>query len=307
MAKKPATNNDDVLAAFASHLRLMENRTPQTVGTYTAHARTFSRYLGEVHCGLSLTEVESQHIHLFLLHEGERGLSQGTRTIAYFALKALYSFLLAIGEVTVNPVIAVVVRHTQHLRTEVYTDAEAEQILSWVSKQEKPRWVVGHVVLSTLRFTGLRLTELVTLNLSQMDLGARRISVIGKGRKPRMIPVPPALVPVLGAYLEDIRPALTPSPYLFVNPGSHQANERRFGPMPLYKLVRQAGERAGVPGRHFPHRWRHTYATSLLRHGEDIHVVQRLLGHSNIATTARYLHLSDADLMAAVDRAFPAS
>ncbi|MFI5036230.1 MAG: tyrosine-type recombinase/integrase [Acidimicrobiales bacterium] len=66
----------------------------------------------------------------------------------------------------------------------------------------------------------------------------------------------------------------------------------------------RAGVQAGVSGRHFPHRWRHTYATSLIRRGEDIHVVQRLMGHSNIATTTRYLHLSDADLSAAVDRAF---
>ena len=58
-------------------------------------------------------------------------------------------------------------------------------------------------------------------------------------------------------------------------------------------------------GRHFPHRRRHTYPTSPVRRGEDIHVVQRLMGHANIATTTRYLHLSDADLRAAVDRAFP--
>jgi len=66
-----------------------------------------------------------------------------------------------------------------------------------------------------------------------------------------------------------------------------------------------AGTSTGVAGRHFAHRWRHSYATSLVRRGEDIHVVQRLMGHSNIATTSRYLHLSDADLLAAVDRAFP--
>jgi site-specific recombinase XerD len=71
--------------------------------------------------------------------------------------------------------------------------------------------------------------------------------------------------------------------------------------------VLEAGTSAGVAGRHFPHRWRHSYATSLVRRGTDIHVVQRLMGHSNIATTSRYLHLQDADLLAAIDRAFPES
>ncbi|MGO9407971.1 MAG: tyrosine-type recombinase/integrase [Acidimicrobiales bacterium] len=60
-----------------------------------------------------------------------------------------------------------------------------------------------------------------------------------------------------------------------------------------------------MAGWHFAHRWRHTYATSLVRRGEDIHTVQRLLGHASITTTTRYLHLSDADLLAAVPRAFP--
>jgi len=71
------------------------------------------------------------------------------------------------------------------------------------------------------------------------------------------------------------------------------------------KLVQRAGEGTGVAGRHFPHRWRHSYATNLMRRGTDIHVVQRLLGHATIATTARYLHLDDGDLADAVDRAFP--
>jgi site-specific recombinase XerD len=72
------------------------------------------------------------------------------------------------------------------------------------------------------------------------------------------------------------------------------------------KLVLRAGNGAGVTGRRFPHRWRHSYATSLLRRGVDIHVVQRLMGHSNITTTTRYLPLCDADLSDAVDKAFPA-
>jgi len=75
----------------------------------------------------------------------------------------------------------------------------------------------------------------------------------------------------------------------------------------LHNLVLEAGALAGMAGRHHPHRWRHSYATSFVRRGVDIHVVQRLMGHSSIATTTRYLHLSDADLIKAIDRGFPAS
>jgi site-specific recombinase XerD len=145
----------------------------------------------------------------------------------------------------------------------------------------------------------------VTLRTSEVDLDARRISLVGKGRKPRVVPIPHDLAAVLRDYLDDVRPQLPASSYLFANPRGNRKLRGRYGPRALYGLVLEAGTSAGVTGRHFPHRWRHTYATCLIRRGVDLHVVQRLLGHSNIATTTRYLRLSDADLLAAVDRAFP--
>ncbi len=122
------------------------------------------------------------------------------------------------------------------------------------------------------------------------------------------MPIAPPLVPILENYLATLRPAAPKSAFFFVNPSAQRGGTHagRFGPSSVAVLVRAAGTGAGVSGRHFPHRWRHSYATTLLRRGADIHVVQRLLGHSNIATTTRYLHLSDTDLADAVDKAFPA-
>ena len=100
---------------------------------------------------------------------------------------------------------------------------------------------------------------------------------------------------------------LPKSPFVFANPATPRRS-LHYGSYCLrtvQELVADAGSKAGVSGRHFPHRWRHTYATSLLRRRVDIHLVQRLLGHSNIVTTARYIHLADADLADAVDMAFP--
>ena len=194
------------------------------------------------------------------------------------------------------------------LRTEIYTDAEADLMLAWVGDQPGKRGRVGYAVLATLRWTGLRRNEISMLRLDDVDLDARRISLVGKGDKARIVPIAPPLVPILDDYLTSLRPALAKSAFFFVNPSAHHGEryEGRYGPMTVAKLVQRAGTGAGVTGRHFPHRWRHSYATSLLRRGVDIHVVQRLLGHSNIATTTRYLHLSDADLTDAVERAFPA-
>ena len=192
------------------------------------------------------------------------------------------------------------------LRTEVYSDAEADSILAWAASQAKRRWRIGYVVLATLRYTGLRRNEIALLRLHQVDLEDRRISLVGKGDKARIVPIAPPLVPILDDYLTTLRPAHPKSAFFFVNPSAQSGgtNAGRFGPWSVSVLVRDGGAGAGVSGRHFPHRWRHSYATSLLRRGVDIHVVQRLLGHANIATTTRYLHLSDADLTDAVDKAF---
>ena len=192
-------------------------------------------------------------------------------------------------------------------RIEFYSDPEADSIIEWTAAQPGLRWQVGRVLLLTLRYSGLRAGELVSLRTEQVDLDDRRISLVGKGRKPRVIPIPHLLADVLREYLEELRPKLPASPYLFANPRGNWSLHGRYGPRALHNLVVEAGTSAGVAGRHFAHRWRHTYATSLVRRGEDIHVVQRLMGHSNIATTSRYMHLSDADLIDAIDRAFPAN
>ncbi len=128
-----------------------------------------------------------------------------------------------------------------------------------------------------------------------------------RGTRPGSSPSLPRLRPS-SATIWPAWPALAKSAFYFVNPSAQHGGrvEGRYGPVTVAKLVQRAGTGAAVTGRHFPHRWRHSYATSLLRRGVDIHIVGRLLGHSNIATTTRYLHLSDADLTDAVDKAFPA-
>jgi site-specific recombinase XerD len=181
-------------------------------------------------------------------------------------------------------------------------------MMSWEGDHPGKRGRVGYTVLATLRWTGLRRNEIAMLHIDQVDLDARRISLVGKGDKARIVPIPPPLLPILDDYATSLHPALAKSAFCFVNPSAQHGGpyEGRYGPMTVAKLVKRAGTGSGVTGRHFPHRWRHSYATSLLRRGADIHVVQRLLEHSNIATTTRYLHLSDADLTDAVDKAFPA-
>jgi site-specific recombinase XerD len=277
------------------------------VETYLSHVKAFLGYMAITHASVALSDVTKLQVRAWLLHEANRGIAPVTRSNDLFALRSFYRFLIAEGLSEENPAAAVTLPSPVRSRVEFYSDPEADAIIEWAAAQPGLRWQVGLVILFTLRYTGLRLSELVNLRISEVDLDARRISLVGKGRKPRVIPIPHLLADVLGEYLEQVRPSLPASPYLFVNPRGNRSLRGRYRPRALHNLVLEAGTSAGVAGRHFPHRWRHTYAASLVRRGEDIHVVQRLMGHSNIATTSRYLHLSGADLLAAIDQAFPES
>ena len=296
-----------LLLAYEAHLRLMEDRQKATVQTYTSHVKALCRWLAETHPSVELVDVTKLQVRAFLLQEANRGLKSCTRSTELFALRSFYRFLIAEGLSDDNPAALVTLPSPVRPRVEFYSDPEADAVIEWASAQPGLRWLVGGAMLLTLRYTGLRLDELVSLTTEEVDLDARRISLVGKGRKARVVPVPHLLVAALREYVDNVRPRLPASAYFFANPRGNRRLRGRYGARALYGLVLEAGTSAGVGGRHFPHRWRHTYATCLIRRGVDLHVVQRLMGHSNIATTTRYLHLSDTDLLEAVDRAFPES
>src|ERR1039458_8285272 len=295
-----------LLDGYDAHLQLLENRPRTTAGTYRSHVKGFLRYLAINYPSVTLSDVTKLQVRAWFLHEANRGIAPVTRSTKLFAVRSFYRFLIA-DMSEENPASLVTLASPVRSRIEFYSDPEADAIVEWAAAQPGLRWQVGRVLLLTLRYSGLRAGELVSLRTEEVDLEARRISLVGKGRKPRVVPIPHLLADVLREYLEALRPKLPASSYLFANPRGNRSLRGRYGSRALHNLVLEAGTSAGVAGRHFAHRWRHSYATSLVRRGEDIHVVQRLMGHSNIATTSRYLHLSDADLIEAIDRAFPES
>src|ERR1035441_10052674 len=112
-----------------------------------------------------------------------------------------------------NPASLVTLASPVRSRIEFYSDAEADAIIEWASAQPGLRWQVGRAMLFTFRYTGLRLDELVSLRTEEVDLDARRISLVGKGRKPRVVPFPHLLEDVLRPYLDELRPKLPASSY----------------------------------------------------------------------------------------------
>ena len=188
-------DDDTLVAAYRTDLRLHQERSATTEATYTSHIGTFRAHLADQYPELTLPEVQPIHVKAYLLALAARGIAPATRSSTLYALRSIYEYLRSEDLVLANPTANVKVPGARKLRTEVYTDAEAEAMLAWVGNQPGKRGRVGYAVLATLRWTGLRRNEISMLRLDDVDLGARRISLVGKGDKARIVPIAPRSCP----------------------------------------------------------------------------------------------------------------
>jgi integrase/recombinase XerC len=169
---------------------------------------------------------------------------------------------------------------------------------SGVSKRNSVR---DRAILELLYSSGLRVSELVGLNLDQLDPDLGIVRVMGKGRKERVVPVGGKAIDALRVYVEG-RNGLTGDAPVFVNSSGRRLTARTVG-----RLIKKYTRHSGIFRKVSPHSLRHTFATHLLDAGADIREIQEMLGHSSLSTTQRYTHVSMGKLMEVYDRAHPRS
>ena len=301
---------DAALVEFAAHLADYERLQPTTIHNYTSCFVVFLAFLTPAQAHRALEgRIPAERLSAFLRHERDRGMAESTLQMRWYAVHAYYRFLRHRGYTGPSPLDQVRPPRSRPVPRRDYTAAEATAILAAARASADGGTKKGqfdYAVMATLRYAGVRRGELVDARLQDLDLGRRELTVLGKGRKRRTIPLPHTYVEVMRWYLEDVRPRLPESDRLFANPRANLEGRFRGATdgQTLKRMVIRYGLDAGVDGPHLPHRWRHTYATHLLRRGVDVAVVQKLLGHTNITTTSIYLHLIRDDLQAGVDQAF---
>ncbi len=292
----------ELIDAFVEHERAVAGLAPETLRHRSLYLRTFARWWHTARRGTAVEHAATADIAAFLIAEEARGISAVTRKGQTATLRRFFAWLVLMGRAGHDPTVHLRAPRVAPTEIDVYRPDEIATILDHTAALGELRGRLRHVIVATLRYTGMRSGELRTLRRDHLDVDAGRARVIGKGSRPRVVVVPPPLQPILSCYLDEVRPALPASPLLLSNPARRVTTAHRgFGPEAVHREVELAGQRAGVPGRHFPHRWRHTFATELVRAGIDIHVVQRLLGHRSVSSTVGYTHLATDDLQRAVD------
>jgi integrase/recombinase XerD len=287
------------LEQFQDYLTYERGLSPRTVSAY---GRDLGRWLGFT-VGLGVQDpsrVTPQQLREWVFSLKDAGLAATSIRRAQSALRTYYGFLLAEGAVEVDPTDRIESPRATRKLPDFLSLEETTRLLE-APDDSKPLYWRDRAILELLYATGVRVSELVELPLSALDLDEGFATIFGKGSKERLVPVGQPALRALGRYLRDVRPSLDRGRgkgLVFLN-----ARGRPLRREAVWTIVKDAARRAGITKKVSPHTLRHTFATHLVEGGADLAAVQELLGHADISTTQIYTHL-DRDYLREVHRRF---
>lgn len=280
---------DVAVDEFLIHLKVERGLAKKTLEAYAADLARFSGFTAEE--GLELHELDTAAVVAWVLSLSAAGLSARSQARHLSALRGLFKWALAERRVKADPTELVDSPKTIKKLPRVLDRAEVARLLS-MPDRAKPRGRRDAAMLHTMYASGLRVSELCGLPRGDVNLEAGFVQVLGKGDKRRIVPLGTPAAKRIAAWLPDREAWARPGePALFVT--------SRGGPMTrqgFWKLVKRYARGAGIDKPISPHKLRHSFATHLLLGGADLRAVQTMLGHSDIATTQVYTHVTGAHL-----------
>jgi site-specific recombinase XerD len=295
---------------FLDHCEVGKNQSPRTLRNYYHYLTRFEKWAGNIRVAeISLDLVQKFRLYLNRLEtekqnqkftHSTRSLSIKTQNYHIIALRAFLKYLakndiasLAAEKIELSKIPARTVEYLTHEeRKRIFEQPDTSTL----------KGLRDIAILETLYSTGLRVSELVSLNRGQVDLKRREFMVRGKGRKPRIVFLSPRAVETLTAYFAKRTDNFEP---VFLNHGRRKSGsltditlseKRRLTTVSIENIVRTCAQRAGIIKKVTPHVLRHSFATELLINGADIRSVQEMLGHASITTTQIYTHLTNRRL-----------
>jgi len=291
-AARPEPGGDDDLRAFLERLRVEKQYSPHTVAAYGRDLERLHRFAGK-----ALRELTAADVRRYAAQLHGRGLAPRSIARALSSVRAFYRHLERHRRIDSNPAADVrAPRGERRLPGTLDTD-QAARLFSEPPRDAAERR--DHAMAELLYGSGLRLSELVGLDLKDLDLEAGFVTVVGKGRKTRQVPLGRHSIAAVRAMLED-REVATPDQPLLLGRGG-----RRMSPRTVQKRLKDLGRRLLATDDLHPHRLRHSFASHLLESSGDLRAIQELLGHADIATTQIYTHLDFQRLATVYDQAHP--
>lgn len=330
-------NENHLIDEFLNYLRFERHFSPHTAKCYAADLHQFCEFLGENGGGggsdsasggyhptaggngtavatvapprmqtateVSLTAVETEDVQRFLAFLNERSYSKSTTARKLATLRSFYKFCLRRGHVQANP-LATIRTPKQDKRLPKFLEEEEVRKLLETPDTNGLLGCRDRAMLETMYSTGIRVSELVDLNVADVDFVGEALHVRGKGKKQRVTPISPTALAWIKRYMElrrqDPKAAASNQEAVFVNKHGQRLSTRSVRrKLDKYLAI------AGLDPTISPHTLRHSFATHLLSRGADLRSVQELLGHQSLSTTQIYTHVTVNRMKQAYDAAHP--
>jgi integrase/recombinase XerD len=301
--------DDELTQLLAEHQSWLSGERGLARNSLLAYQRDLRRYAAWLRdAGLHDPKaIGESEVARYVAHLGGTGFAPSSAARAVAAVRSFHRFCAGESLLADDPAAEIAAPRVPRGIPKALTEAEVGALLDAVTG-DGPLALRDHAILETLYAGGLRISELVGLDLDAIDLETGFLRVLGKGSKERLVPIGRGADTALRGYLADGRPALRPVRWarrgdaeaLFLN-----ARGGRLTRQGCWKVLRGYGERAGLGERLWPHLLRHSCATHMLDHGADVRVVQELLGHASISTTQLYTKVYARKLRSVYDSAHP--
>ncbi|MGH2447080.1 MAG: site-specific tyrosine recombinase [Chloroflexota bacterium] len=284
---------------FLSYISAERNLSANTSGAYSNDLSQFATFLvdqGQADWGFDRETLQRFRAFLYSRRYADTTVA---RKIA--ATRSFLHFLEDEGVVNAG-----LAEHLESPRIGKYlphsiSEDDVEDLLA-MPRTDNPAGIRDRAMLRLLWATGMRVTELISLDLENLDMGTWTVRCLGKGSKERMIPFGPHAFEAMAAYYQQSRPALLrygKEQAVFLNHHGHRLTRQGF-----WLILKAYAEKAGIKDVS-PHTLRHSFATYMLNQTDQLHMVKELLGHSNISTTQIYTHVAQDRLREVYDRAHP--
>ena len=291
---------------FLDYMAVERGVSPNTISAYKNDLSQFEEFtkdrMEQRQTGNLWDQVDSSELSAYVLHLHERGYSDTTRARKVASVRSLFCFMVEEGVIEIDPTENLSSPRLGRSLPETLTTEEVETLL-YTSEGEEPEAARNMAMLELLYASGMRVSEMVSLNLEDIDMKSGSVRCIGKGSKERMIPIHQQAIEAIRAYLDTARPLFTSSKTnqaVFVSKRGNRLTRQG-----LWLILKGLAVKAGIRKKITPHTLRHSFATHLLQGGAPLRNVQELLGHVSITTTQVYTHLTNEHVRSEYEKAHP--
>lgn len=291
---------DRYINKFLAYLEIEKNASPHTMLNYHIDLKCFRNFLGEV----PIEKIDYLILRKFLAYLKEKNFAKRTVARRIACLRSFFKFLCREGYLKTNP-ISVLSTPKLDKRLPIFLSEDEVTKLIESADEKNFQGLRDRAILEALYSTGIRVSELVGLNVEDVDFIGGVVKVLGKGNKERLVPIGDRALRSMRDYLEKV---LVPEESrsgkskraLFLN-----KSKRRLSDVSVRKIIDKYIRKTSLKEKISPHTLRHTFATHLLNRGADLRSVQELLGHMNLSTTQIYTHLTTERLKSVYDKTHP--